>query len=65
VVVQRKRSSALDDLPVSYLRRRTGEKLACDCCGKRISGEAYIRVEGKTGETLFYCSPHCLETDWK
>lgn len=56
----------LDDVPLAYLEGECGARRhTCRYCGKPLREKAYVRIEGHTGEILLYCSPHCLEADWK
>jgi len=64
-MMSKRKLTSLDDVPVSYLEDRKEGKKRCHCCGRLIRGNALVKIEGKTGKMLLYCSGHCLETDWK
>jgi uncharacterized protein (DUF779 family) len=37
----------------------------CHYCGAPIKGNLIIKIEGCTGEIIFYCSGKCCDDDWK
>gem|GEM_PF-5969753 len=37
----------------------------CHYCGASIRGSLIVKIEGSTGEILFYCSGKCCDDDWK
>jgi uncharacterized protein (DUF779 family) len=37
----------------------------CHYCGAPIKGDLIIKIEGCTGEIIFYCSGECCDDDWK